>query len=478
MCLPKDLKGVTIQRIATIVGNILCLNFGIMFGITPAHVQLYVEEQTPLNHVNSEDAVTWIFGCLFASAALSSVLCGFFTQNIGPRALLLLSGLLQIGSWFCVHFAYDIVHIYSSRILGGFAAGASLSVLPIYIAEISEESSSPALIATIEQWRTIGVLIGCLLGQHLQYEYVAVVAVCISCAFTIMFPFSQESPYYYMRKGDVMGLEKSLRWFRGVRRMSDRNRPEFVRELDEFKRGMERHIIAQDLVSHTYLCKMAVYTLVLFVGVQLSGTYVILAWSNQILTNDVFVGFSIDISVTILALTQFIGATIAVWLATMLKRKICLFVSAFVCGLATICLAIFIAVGVRGHLQWLSSALLLIHIFFANFGMYSLLSLIPSEMLDTKLRVSLTSISWGVSWLVTFILIQYFECISTIIGLHGYFIIFGVGCTAVAMLALVGLPETLGKPLAEIQQIMGFRSESEVSKNSVPQSGRINLERY
>lgn len=205
--------------------------------------------------------------------------------------------------------------------MGGMAAGAVFTVLPIFIADISEKNNTGALITTIEQWRTMGILIGFLLGQHLQHDYVAVVAVCISCAFTMMFPFSQESPYFYMRKGDVTRLEKSLRWFRGVRSIDDRNRPDFLRELDDFKSNMVNNAIAQEQVPRAYLCKATLCTLVLFVGVQLSGIYVILAWSDLIFINNVFVDFSTDVNASILALVQFVAATISVWLAPVVRRK-------------------------------------------------------------------------------------------------------------------------------------------------------------
>nr|XP_014086356.1 facilitated trehalose transporter Tret1 [Bactrocera oleae] len=478
MCLPKNLNGSTIQKIATAVGNILCLNFGIMLGITPAHIRLYMGEQTPLNRVADEIEATWIMSSIFASAALSSVVCGFIVGKIGPKAVLLLSGLLQISSWFCMHFAFDILHIYSSRIMAGMAAGATLTALPIFIAEISEDNSSGALITTIEQWRTMGTLFGFLLGQHLQYDYVAVVAVCISCAFTIMFPFSQESPYFYMRKGDVTRLEKSLRWFRGVRSIDDRDRPEFLRELEDFKSNMENHFIAQEHVSRAYLCKATLCTLVLFVGVHLSGIYVILAWSDLIFIDDVFVQFPTDVSASIFALVQFVAATMSVWLAPITRRRILLFISALICGFASICLAVCIALEVKEQLRWVASVLLLLHVFFASLGLYPLIFLLPREMLATKLRITLTSVSWGISWLMTFILIQYFQSFESTIGLNGFFIIFGVGCVSVALLALFALPETLGKSLEEVQNKWGLEREAGISKNNVPQRGQIHLARY
>lgn len=115
-----------------------------------------------------------------------------------------------------------------------------------------------------------------------------------------------------------------------------------------------------------------------------------------------------------------------------LSFQILLFISALICGFASICLAVCIALEVKEQLRWVASVLLLLHVFFASLGLYPLIFLLPREMLATKvckneelskrrpifpnrpfivifllqLRITLTSVSWGISWLMTFILIQ------------------------------------------------------------------------
>lgn len=82
-----------------IPGNILCFNFGLMFGITPAHMTLYEsEERTPLNQATDPAGTAWLTGYLFLSAALGALVSGFLALKIGPKSVLLCSGLLQIVS--------------------------------------------------------------------------------------------------------------------------------------------------------------------------------------------------------------------------------------------------------------------------------------------------------------------------------------------------------------------------------------------
>lgn len=82
-----------------------------MLGITPAHMRLYMDAQTPLNRVVDEVDATWICSSIFASAALSSVVCGFLAEKIGPKAVLLLSGLLQIVSYHISIAAISIMNL-------------------------------------------------------------------------------------------------------------------------------------------------------------------------------------------------------------------------------------------------------------------------------------------------------------------------------------------------------------------------------
>lgn len=77
----------------------LCFNFGILFGITPAHMSLYESDQrTPLNTVTDPTGTALLTGYLFLSAAVGAAVSGCLALRIGPKSVLLCSGLLQIVS--------------------------------------------------------------------------------------------------------------------------------------------------------------------------------------------------------------------------------------------------------------------------------------------------------------------------------------------------------------------------------------------
>lgn len=59
-------------------------------------MQLYQAEDTPLNRIVDDDKAAWISGYLFLFAAIGSLVFGLLSDKIGPKSVLLLSGLLQI----------------------------------------------------------------------------------------------------------------------------------------------------------------------------------------------------------------------------------------------------------------------------------------------------------------------------------------------------------------------------------------------
>lgn len=70
-----------------------------MFGITPAHMTLYESEtRTPLNVATDPAGTAWLTGYLFLSAAIGALCSGALALRIGPKSVLLCSGLLQIVS--------------------------------------------------------------------------------------------------------------------------------------------------------------------------------------------------------------------------------------------------------------------------------------------------------------------------------------------------------------------------------------------
>ncbi|XP_075151785.1 facilitated trehalose transporter Tret1 [Haematobia irritans] len=444
MCLPSKVQGYTVQKLAVLVGNLLNLNFGLIFGITPSHTRLYESDiSTPLRRAITPAESAWVAGSLFVSAAVGSLVLGFISTKIGPKSVMLLSGLLQMAGWFCVHFAYDILHIYSSRIFAGIAAGAALTVMPIYIWEISQTTSAKSsLTISLECWRAIGIFIGFVFGLFLRYEYIPIVGILTSLAFSVAFPFVQESPYYFLKKGNMASFEKSMRWFRGIRSIDDRNNPEFLEEIAHIKHIVsDKAQMIQARSSTTQAIRSSIGTLALVVGAQLSGIFVILHYSTLILTSLDSMKLSSDVCIIILAGIYLMGTIIALCISGSTNRRVLLFVTSLGSVFSLLAGSAFLSYGNlwdfdEDVIVWLMPFLISAHLLCANIGFVSFSTTIFMDKIPTKNRGITLSLLHFLAWLTVFILIKYYTAIAAQISLSGILNIFTIGCVAVTMYSL------------------------------------------
>ncbi|EDW63944.1 facilitated trehalose transporter Tret1 [Drosophila virilis] len=481
MCLPNRVSGSAIQSLTTAIGNLICFNFGLMFGITPAHMTLYESEAlTPLNTVTDPAGTAWLTGYLFLSAALGAIFSGCLALRIGPKSVLLCCGLLQIFGWFSIHFGFDIVHIYASRMFGGVAAGAAFVVLPIFINEIAETREKAArLTFTIELWRTLGILLGFVVGFYVSYDHVNIVGCILSCAFSLVFPFAQESPHYYLRKGNLASLEKSLRWYRGIRDLDDRDQPEYLNELAEFKAEMKGQSqgIGSAPYSHSYVVRLICVSFLLTICGKLSGVFVELNYAADFLGRT---GYSTELNYVLLAAAQCVGALFARLIGPQLPRKLLLCLSSLLAAVPVITLALFKQFGSSWSLgiwceRYLPIVLLAAQLFFVSFGLYPLAAVVSSEVLPTKLHDLLYSLASSVSWLLLFGMIEAFNAVKSTLGpgLVLYLWVFAAASIFVGLISLPLLPETRNRRPSAVQREMGYVRQEGVAKVASAINGHI-----
>ncbi|XP_073824920.1 facilitated trehalose transporter Tret1 isoform X2 [Musca autumnalis] len=441
MCLPSKVKGQTVQMIAVLLGNILNFNFGLTFGVTSSHTKLYESaESSPLIHVANSQEIRWMTSVLFTSAAISSLIFGPVSYKIGPKSVLLLCGLLQMGSWFCVHFAFDILHIISSRIFAGIAGGAAFTVLPLYISEICETSSGKAsLNVSMEICRAGGILIGFILGSYVKYDYVAVVGIIISFFFSMVFPFVQESPYYFLRKGNMAAMEKSLRWFRGIRSIDDRNNPEFDLELENIKKSLHEKAQSMETGPTTsQLAKVVFGDLVLAIGSQLAGIYTILCYGPLLWNFTTTLRLTSEKLLLVIAAVYLFGTLVAQAFCRCANRRMLLVATSLISALCLLLGAAYLLYGERWDIDddieaWIMPIIMIVHTLFASIGFVTYSTTVFMENIPKKTQFKLLGLLHFVSWTAVFVIIHYYVLIVRNLSMTGLLVSCAISCFAVTI---------------------------------------------
>lgn len=116
--------------------------------------------------------------------------CNFSTNHL----------ILQI-SWCLIIFATNSYHLHVARVLSGFSAGGIFIFIPLFVAEIAEDSVRGSLGSLLVVSCNIGILMGFILGNYLTYTTQPIVHVLLPIIFFVAFAFFPESPQYLMKIG-------------------------------------------------------------------------------------------------------------------------------------------------------------------------------------------------------------------------------------------------------------------------------------
>lgn len=433
MCFSEKASGFLFQKIATGIGCLLCLNYGVLFGITSSNIIFYQSAASPLIKTIDSEAATFLGAYVCLGGLIGSLIFGYASDKVGPRSILLLCGLLQIGCWFCILFAYNIDHIYWSRIAGGLAAGGAFAVLPVYIKDISEEKNERFLQSFVDFSQKLGIFIGFLVAFRTSfYAYLPIIGLGMSFIFTMFFPFMPESPYYYLRTGEKVMMEKSLRWFRGIRNINDRNKPEFLDEIKKFNEN-RKNVTNGEITNKKISFTLLIFSTLVLVSVsQFCGIFVVLNYSETIFKN---LHSSIQAeSGLILSGAQFVGSLINIRVKEKVGFKTLASVTSMFSGILLIVMAALITFNflvnflTLQQMNWIYLSILAAYLLIANIGFYSLTYFIISDISTEEIKPKSTTLSMSFMWFLAMMILKFYFVLIDSIGFAGLLWIFGGTC--------------------------------------------------
>lgn len=105
------------------------------------------------------------------------------------------------ASWCLITYARSPYYLYASRLLSGFAGSGAFILMPLFVAEIAEDSVRGSLGSLLILNCNAGILLAFILGNYLSYDTQAIILACLPILFFITFSFFPESPMYLMKSG-------------------------------------------------------------------------------------------------------------------------------------------------------------------------------------------------------------------------------------------------------------------------------------
>ncbi|KAF2889108.1 hypothetical protein ILUMI_17066 [Ignelater luminosus] len=442
-------------------GNILALIVGLCFGWSSPYLPKLKEaahiKENPLGRLITYDEASWLGSLLPLGAIFGTFIAGYCAQKIGRRKTMLFNIVIPFAVAFLIFaFADNIYSFYLARFVSGVTVSGVYTVVPMYLAEISEDEVRGFVCASIMTFETCGELIIYCIGPYVTIFASSMfgVCVCLVAALSIIF-ILPESPYYLLSINDKERAEKSLMKLRSETKEQVAFELEFMTAVMQEASGIQGTFL--DLWKTKASRRAEVITLGLTIFQHWSGIVPVLLYSQSIF-EQTGSGIPPQFCTMAVGLVQFLASFVTPGLVDKLGRRLMLFMSAMGMFVSEMALGTYFYMKDSGEdvsrVFWLPVACLVLYIVSYVSGFGPLIWTIMGEIFPTHLKAVAFSVGVFFWWSMGFVVGRVFYPISISVGMGGCFWLFSGFCFTAGIFILTYIIETKGKNIIEIQRLL------------------------
>ncbi|CAH1401274.1 unnamed protein product [Nezara viridula] len=392
----------------------------------------------------------------FFGAAPGPFVTTFCLDTIGRKGTLFIISSFFLASWIILLISQNVYVIYIARLLAGLGIGGSISGIPVYISEVALAEIRGRLGAVSTMMMSLGALIMYLVGPSVSYTTISIFGMALALLAFVIF-FVPESPFHHINKGRKKEAEMALQKLRGYS-----TQEKLEEELEEIIKtntqkeenaigwleGLKRKAALKGIGLGIFLSSMT----------YLSGLVVQSAYAQIIYTS-----FKLSFSASYIGVVITIASISFSFLPALLVNKCIgmksgIVISAFGCGLSCVFLGVYFYFIRAGYdlydYSYISIVLSVANTVSHSFGLGGLVYTLEAELLP----MSVKGIGMGIvvcsGSLIGFGVLQMFPIIASAYGYSADFFGLGIIMLVFATLGIFILPDTTGKTLQEIEELL------------------------
>ncbi|XP_075148733.1 facilitated trehalose transporter Tret1-like [Haematobia irritans] len=441
--------------LAAIAANLSAFAVGTCLGWTsPVGVRLKDDnhKDSPLDYKIDTTEDAWISSVLALGALIAPFIAGPLADKIGRKWTLLCSSFFLAISYLLMMIAHHVSIILLGRVLQGFGAGFVMTVIPMYVGEISTANVRGATGSLMQLFLVAGILYVYSIGAYVSYYTLQWFCLVVPLIFAAIFMMMPESPYYLAGKGRKIEALESLKYLRSHEHADDIEEEMSIIQND-VEDSMSYKGSFKELITNPGNRKALIITAGLVAFQQLSGINVVL-FNAQSIFENARTNLDPAIATIIVGSVQVAASGLTPILADRMGRKLILLISAVGMGLGLAALGLFfymkIVVKNVSRFLWLPVPALIIYNIVYCIGFGPLPWALAGEMFTSNIKSKASSICTSTCWTLGF-LVAYSYPLLAELGPHYAFWLFAIFCVVAFFFTLFFVLETKGLSLAEIQ---------------------------
>lgn len=399
--------------------------------------------------VYEESLITSLHGI---GLGVGPLFLGKLADLFGRKRSLLLFSILEVLGFLLLTFSRHIYLYYLARVIQGFCFGFFTTVMPVFIAEISDDTNRGRFATFVSMFITLGNVYGFVMTLIFDMKaFTVICAVPGIITIVLFYYFIPESPIYLAWKQKPVKAKESLQKFRNL------NFTETEKIFNEIKQICSS---TESLTCTKFLeIRKSLYISIgLFIIAQLTGLFAILGYLSSILP------LSISMSSIAVGITHCLAILLSSVLIEKYGRRILLLIS-----LATVFSSLFV-LGTYFHLEilklsfisymgWFPALIVVTFIMGFGIGISCVPFAIVGEIFPTNMKAIAASLSLFVAGCANFIIVFTFPICRDTLGLDWCFWILGFMSLLGYIFIFISVPETKGKSFSEIQEMINGKSQ-------------------
>lgn len=432
--------------------NLIAITDGMAMGWTSPMIPYFLSEKSHIKMTMKE--AEWIENFVLIGAVCALPMTIYLVNKIGRRKAMMTSCFLLIVCWIIIGLANHITYIYIARFAQGLGVNMAFVAMPMYIGEISHKNIRGRLTASTFIFLLVGVLVIYCIGPYVPYVVPPILASGILAIEFIAFLFLPESPYHLLLIGKREEAKNSLRRFRGGCNVDG--------ELYELQSSMDKSMDEGGNLKDLFTIpnnRRASLIMFLLNATQLFGGFeVIMMNLHEILKSADSVYLDSSLVAIIYAITMLLGSVLSSLVVDRFGRKILLTVSTLTSGICILTLAFYFNFKALEYdiknISWIPLVAIMAYAICFKVGLGTVSIVITAEIFASRIKALGMTIADGVYTVASIAALQIFFVLKDTYGMHAPFYIFSGCLFSVLPFLIFLLPETKGKSLDEIQEML------------------------
>lgn len=336
------------------------------------------------------------------------------------------------------------------RFLIGVAGGAYCFNIPVFIGEIASKEIRGFLLTLFQVFVNLGIVFVYILGSFVNLFVLNVICASLILFYTTCCMFFIESPIFLVRNGKFVKAEKSIKLLRGSKFNAQMEMSDYQKHLEEALKASQSSFLIELKKKETL---KAFYIIIcIFIFFQMSGINCVIFYTNSIFIEAGIV-MSPSIASITLGIVQVLSTLLTIGFVDKFGRVFLLKIS-----LAMIIVGL-MGIGIFFHLkssefEWLPLPSLCIFVIGFSAGMGSIPFVLLGEIFSDEAKKVIAPFAQTMNFVMSSIIGLLYPALVNNIGISSTFFMF-VGFSFIGLLfTILVIPETKGKSLEEIQDLL------------------------